>query len=166
MILSVIAAVSRNGIIGRDNALPWHLPEDLKRFKALTMGHHIIMGRRTYESLGRLLPGRTTVIVSRSPGYQVPGARVESSLRLAIAACEDDPEVFVIGGAALYREALPIAQRLYLTEIDGDFEGDVRFPDYDRAVWEEKERETHVSAQGLHFSFVRLEKRAPSPKSG
>lgn len=154
MTLSVIAAVARNGIIGRDNGLPWHLPEDLKRFKALTMGHHIIMGRKTYESLGRLLPGRTTVIVTRNPAYAVPGALVAGSLEQAVAMCGNDPEVFVIGGAELYRESLLLAQRLYLTEIDQDFDGDARFPDWPRANWCEIEREAHVSANGLPYSYV------------
>jgi dihydrofolate reductase len=154
MTLSVIAAVARNGIIGRGNALPWRLPEDLKRFKALTMGHHIVMGRRTYESLGRLLPGRTTVIVSRNSDYKVPGALVVGSLQQAIAACGNDPEIFVIGGEELYREALPLAQRLYLTEIDRDFDGDARFPDCPSSLWREVERDSHVSADGLPFSYV------------
>jgi dihydrofolate reductase len=152
--LSVIAAVARNGVIGRDNTLPWHLPEDLKHFRQLTMGHHIIMGRKTYESLGRLLPGRITVVVSRQPGYRVEGAITAGSLRDAVAACGADEEVFVIGGAELYREALAIADRLYLTEIHADFAGDANFPDYDRAAWRETARQQFTGAGGLPFSFV------------
>lgn len=152
--VSIIAAIAANGVIGRNNDLPWHLPEDLKRFRALTMGHHIIMGRKTYDSLGRLLPGRTTVIVSRNPDYHVEGAIVVSSLATAIAACANDPEVFVIGGAQLYREALPLADRLYLTELQEAFEGDASFPVYDRNAWCEELREEHVSAQGLKFSYA------------
>jgi dihydrofolate reductase len=155
--LSVIAAVARNGTIGHDNALPWHLPEDLKRFKALTMGHHIIMGRKTYESLGRLLPGRTTVIVSRNQAYAVEGAKVVNSLEQAIRACAGDEEIFVIGGAELYRKALPVAGRLYLTEIDEDFDGDAQFPEYPRSAWREIARERHVSSGGLPFSYVTYE---------
>jgi dihydrofolate reductase len=154
--LSVIAAIARNGTIGRDNALPWCLPEDLKHFKALTMGHHIIMGRKTYESLGRLLPGRTTVIVSRSHDYAVSGAIVVSSLQQALQACAGDEEIFVIGGAELYREALPMAGRLYLTEIDEDFDGDAHFPKIDSSAWRETSRETHLSANGLRFSYVTM----------
>lgn len=154
--LSIIVAVARNRVIGVNNTLPWHLPEDLKRFRALTMGHHIIMGRKTYESLGRLLPGRTTVIVSRSKEYAVPGALVTDSLRGALALCGDDPEVFVIGGAQLYREGLPIADRLYLTEIDVPFEGDAHFPEYDASSWREVSRESHVDGSGLPFSYVTL----------
>ncbi len=154
--LSVIAAVARNGVIGIDNTLPWHLPEDLKRFRELTMGHHIIMGRKTYESLGRLLPGRTTVIVSRSKEYAVPGALVADSLSAALAMCGDDPEVFLIGGAQIYREGLHCADRLYLTEIDAEYQGDAHFPEIDRAVWREKARESHQSENGLRYSYVTL----------
>lgn len=152
--LSVIAAVASNRVIGRDNGLPWHLPEDLKHFRGLTMGHHIIMGRKTFQSLGRLLPGRTTVVVSRQPGYTVEGAKVARSLHEAVAACAGDEEIFVIGGAELYREALTLADRLYLTEIDAAVEGDAWFPDYDRAAWREEARERHLSADGLAYSFV------------
>lgn len=152
--VSVIAAVADNNAIGLNNALPWHLSEDLKRFRSLTMGHHIIMGRKTYESLGRLLPGRITVIVSRQTDYCVEGAITAGSLPEAIARCGNDEEIFVIGGAELYREALTRADRLYLTEVAGEFEADAFFPDYDRAAWREVSRERHVSEQGLAYSFV------------
>lgn len=152
--ISIIAAVANNRVIGVNNTLPWHLPEDLKRFRALTMGHHIVMGRKTYESLGRLLPGRTTVIVSRSAGFDVPGALVAGSLQEALAKCLNDEEVFVIGGAQLYRDALPVAHRLYLTEIDADFEGDVFFPEMEQSVWQESEREPHTSETGLKYDYV------------
>lgn len=152
--LSVIAALARNRVIGRDNGLPWHLPEDLKHFKALTMGHHIVMGRKTYESLGRLLPGRTTVIVSRNPGYAVPGAVVVASLQQALKVCGDDPEIFLIGGAELYQQSLAIADRLYLTEIDMEFEGDAYFPAVSPVDWHETARESYISANGLPFSYV------------
>lgn len=152
--VSVIAAVADNNAIGLNNALPWHLSEDLKRFRSLTMGHHIIMGRKTYESLGRLLPGRITVIVSRQTDYCVEGAITAGSLTEAIAQCGNDEEIFVIGGAELYREALTRADRLYLTEVAGEFVADAFFPDYDRAAWREVSRERHVSEQGLAYSFV------------
>lgn len=152
--ISIIAAIANHRVIGMNNTLPWHLPEDLKRFRALTMGHHIIMGRKTYESLGRLLPGRTTVIVSRSDDYAVAGALVAESLNAALALCGDDDEAFVIGGAQLYRDAMPHANRLYLTEIDADFAGDVYFPEFERAEWMETAREAHLSANGLCFSYV------------
>jgi dihydrofolate reductase len=156
--ISIIAALARNNVIGLDNTLPWHLPEDLKRFRALTMGHHIIMGRKTFESLSRLLPGRTTVIVSRNPGYAAGGAVVASSLQQAVAACGNDPEIFVIGGAELYREALSCAARLYLTEIEAEFNGDAFFPDFDRSVWKEALREKHISESGLSYSYVILDR--------
>lgn len=154
MELAVIAAVARNGVIGQNNQLPWRLPEDLSRFKALTMGHHIIMGRKTYESLGRLLPGRTTVIVSRNPDYAVGGAIVVSSLEQALGACRGDDQPFMIGGAELYKQALPLAQRLYLTRIEQDYEGDAWFPEYDATEWKEIARQSHTSVTGLAYSFV------------
>lgn len=163
--LSVIAAVARNRTIGLDNTLPWHLPEDLKHFRNLTMGHHIIMGRKTYESLGRLLPGRTTVIVSRQPGYRVAGAITASSLPEAVAACGADEEVFVIGGAELYREALALADRLYLTEVHAEFAGDAFFPEYDRHTWHETSRESHTSSAGLAFSFVAYRRQSCATQS-
>lgn len=155
--ISIIVAVARDRVIGVNNTLPWHLPEDLKRFRALTMGHHIIMGRKTYESLGRLLPGRTTVVVSRSKDYAVPGALVANTLEQALALCGDDPEVFVIGGAQLYQEGLRLANRMYLTEIDAVYDGDAHFPEYDRRVWREIAREDHLSDAGLPFSYITLE---------
>ena len=152
--VSVIAAVADNNAIGLDNGLPWHLPEDLKHFRSLTMGHHIIMGRKTYESLGRLLPGRTTVIVTRQTDYCVAGALVAGSLDEAVSLCGNDDEVFVIGGAELYKLALPIADKLYLTEVSGEFSADTFFPEYDKAAWREVARERLVSEGGLAFSFV------------
>ena len=137
MRLSIIVAMARNRVIGADNAIPWHLPAELRMFKAITMGHHIIMGRNTWESIGRLLPGRTTVIVTRTPGYSVPGAITADSLETALDACRNDDEVFVIGGAQLYAAALPLADRLYLTEVDADVAGDTLMPPFDPAQWRE-----------------------------
>ena len=157
--LSLIAAVAQNGVIGLDNTLPWHLPEDLKRFRALTSGHHIIMGRKTYESLNRLLPDRTTVIVTRNPAYQVPGALVAHSLQEAVTLCRDDPEAFLIGGAELYEEGLKLADTLYLTEVHAHYAGDAYFPAWDRQQWQEVERERHTSVKGLPFSYVTYRRR-------
>ena len=157
--VSVIAAVADNNAIGLDNGLPWHLPEDLKHFRSLTMGHHIIMGRKTYESLGRLLPGRTTVIVTRQTDYCVAGALVAGSLEEAISLCANDDEVFVIGGAELYKLALPVADKLYLTEVSGEFAADTFFPEYDKAAWREVAHERLVSESGLAFSFVVYERQ-------
>jgi dihydrofolate reductase len=153
-IVSVIAAMARNRVIGIDNTLPWRLPEDLKHFKALTMGHHIIMGRKTYESIGKPLPGRTTVIVTRDPAYRVEGCLCAHSIDAAVAACAGDAEVFFVGGAELYAQVLPRADRLYLTEIQADYVGDAHFPEFDTALWRESERRENVSAAGLAYHFV------------
>ncbi|HEU4708956.1 MAG TPA: dihydrofolate reductase [Methylophilaceae bacterium] len=156
--LSLIVAVARNGVIGKDNTLPWHLPEDLKRFRALTTGHHIIMGRKTYESIGRLLPGRTTVIVTRNKNYHVPGALIADSLQQAVALCGDDEEAFLIGGAELFRDGMQLSHRVYLTEIDADFTGDVFMPPLDPADWQEVSRERHASGQGWDYSYINYER--------
>jgi dihydrofolate reductase len=152
--VSLIVAVAHNRVIGVNNTLPWHLPEDLKRFRALTTGHHIIMGRKTYESLGRLLPERTTVIVTRNKAYNVEGALIAGSLEEAVSLCKDDNEAFVIGGAELYKDALKLADKLYLTEIDLQVEGDAFFPEFKGSEWKETSREAHTSAQGLPFSYI------------
>jgi dihydrofolate reductase len=152
--LSIIVAAAQNGVIGINNTLPWHLPEDLKRFRALTTGHHIIMGRKTYESLNRLLPDRTTVIVTRNRDYVVPGAIVVNSLQEAIERCEGDTEAFLIGGAELYAEGFRFAHKLYLTEIHADYVGDAVLPEFDRQHWQEISRESHTSANGIRFSYV------------
>lgn len=152
--LSTIVAIANNRVIGINNTLPWHLPEDLKRFKALTMGHHIIMGRKTYESLGRLLPGRTTVIVTRNSDYKVEGALIADSLEKAIELSRNDEEAFLIGGAELYQHGLALTSKLYVTEIMLDVEGDAHFPVMDTNQWQESAREAHVSEKGLEFSYV------------
>lgn len=156
--LSLIAAVARNGVIGKDNTLPWYLPEDLKRFRALTTGHHIIMGRKTYESINRLLPGRTTVIVTRNRDYEVPGALIAASLQQAMELCGDDQEAFLIGGAELFKDGLRLGDRIYLTEIHADFEGDVFMPPLDPAEWREVSREKHDSSQGWGYSYINYER--------
>jgi dihydrofolate reductase len=148
--------MARNGVIGKDNRLPWHLPEDLKRFKRLTMGHHIIMGRKTYESIGKLLPGRTSLIVTRRQHYLAPGAITVHSLEEAIERCANDDEIFVIGGAEIYRAALPLADRLLITQIDRDVAGDTVFPPVDWSHWQEVERQPclEADAQDLPAHFV------------
>ncbi|HKQ27446.1 MAG TPA: dihydrofolate reductase [Burkholderiales bacterium] len=153
----LVAAVAANGIIGAKGELPWRLPEDLKHFKRITMGHPIIMGRRTWESLKGALPGRDNIVVTRRAGYEAPGAAVANSLEAALALCMGEPLVFVIGGSQLFAESLPIAAGLVMTEIHKDFEGDTRFPDYDRSRWRESQRERHVAADGMPFDFVLYE---------
>ncbi len=153
-LVSVVAALARNRVIGVNNTLPWRLPEDLKHFKALTLGHHLIMGRKTYESIGRPLPGRTTVIVTRDPAYRAQGCLMATSIDAAIDACGGDPELFFVGGAQLYAQVLPRADRLYLTEIQADFAGDAWFPEFDPALWRECERQENVGQEGLVYHFV------------
>ena len=155
----LVAAVAANGVIGANGRLPWHLPEDLKHFKALTLGHPVIMGRKTWESLGKPLPGRENIVVTRAAGYDAPGACVASSLESALALCAGEPVAFVIGGGELYAEALPLAQGLVLTEIQRDYAGDARFPAFDRAVWHETQRKPQTGADGLRFDFVLYERR-------
>lgn len=152
--LTLIAAVARNGVIGKDGTLPWRLPEDLKRFKALTLGHPIIMGRKTWESLGKPLPGRTNIVISRDPGYAAAGAIVVASLDAALAACADADEAFVIGGAEIYALALARADCLQLTELGRDFEGDTYFPPIDRTLWQQAEREHQQTDAGLLYDFA------------
>ena len=154
----LVAAVARNGIIGANGKLPWHLPEDLQHFKKLTLGHPVIMGRRTWDSLPRALPGRENIVVTRSANRDIPGASVANSVEAAIALCTDEPLAFVIGGTEMFAAALPIAHDLVLTEIDRDYEGDVFFPPWDRSGWREAQRETHTAASGVRFDFVRYER--------
>lgn len=154
----LVAAVAANGIIGSDGKLPWHLPEDLRHFKRLTLGHPVIMGRKTWQSLKGPLPGRENIVVTRRPGYEASGAAVASSLEAALALCAGESVAFVIGGEEIFRAALPIASGLVMTEIQRDFPGDVRFPDYDRSQWKETQREAHAAADGTRFDFVRYER--------
>jgi dihydrofolate reductase len=156
--ITLLVAYAANRVIGKDGKLPWHLPEDLKRFKRLTMGHHIVMGRKTWESIGRLLPGRHHVIVSRRPGYRVAGAKVVQSLDAAIASADGDDEVFVIGGGEIFALAMPLADRILATEIERDYEGDVRFPELQSGAWRETEREEGVGESGLPYRYVTLER--------
>ena len=154
--ITLVAAVAEDGAIGRDNALLWHIPEDMARFKALTLGKPVVMGRKTWDSLParfRPLPGRRNLVVSRSM-RELPGAEVFASLDGALAACAE-PEVCVIGGADLYALALPHAHKLALTEVDAAFaDADRHFPAWSKARFTEAHRESHTSASGLHFDFV------------
>ena len=164
--LSLIVAMSRNGVIGHQGSIPWHLPAELQLFKRITMGHHLIMGRKTWDSIARLLPGRTTVVVSRNPNFTVPGAIVTDSLRAAIAVCFYDEELFVIGGAELFAEALPLADRLYLTVVDVEVAGDTKMPHVDMTEWTATETEAIAADERnpFPFTFTRYE-RNRSPRS-
>jgi dihydrofolate reductase len=154
--LSLIAAVAANGVIGSDNALPWRLPEDLKRFKALTLGHPVIMGRKTYESIGRPLPGRRNIVVSRNAAYRGRGCETAASLEAALSPpAERRMKIFVIGGAQIYAEALPLAQRLYLTEIGATIPGDARFPGIrPQRMARDGARNATVTEERLEFDFA------------
>jgi dihydrofolate reductase len=160
--LSIIAALSENRAIGVGNRLPWHLPDDLRHFKRLTLGHPVIMGRRNYESIGKPLRDRLNIVVTRQPGYQAPGCVVVHSLEEALVAARGHPEVFVIGGAEIYTQALPRVQRLYLTLVHATIPGDTYFPDFDRSEWREVERERHEpdARHPYAYSFVTLERKS------
>ena len=131
MSLSIIVAMSKNRVIGKDNKIPWHLSEDLKRFKKITMGHPIIMGRKTYESIGRPLPGRENIVITRNPKFKAEGITVVHSLEDAVRGKDPNEELFIIGGAEIYKSALPQVEKLYMTRIEKDFEGDAFFPELD-----------------------------------
>lgn len=159
--ITLIVARARNGVIGANGALPWRLPEDLAHFKRTTMGHPIVMGRKTWESIGRPLPGRRNIVVSRQSELAIAGAEVVPSLDAALALCGGASEMFVIGGAQLYREALPRAQRLVVTEIDADFEGDAFWEAPDPARWKVTAREHRppTAERPFGLDFVTYERR-------
>jgi dihydrofolate reductase len=158
--VAIIVAVAANGVIGKDNALPWHIPEDLKWFKENTLGKPVIMGRKTWDSIGRPLPRRPNIVVTRQADWQAPGAHaahsLDQALDLAATLAPEAPELMVIGGSALFAEALPRASRLYLTEIAAAYEGDTRFPSFDRAAWAERSRRHNDGTPS--FDFLILER--------
>lgn len=160
MLLSLIVAVAQNGIIGRDNQLIWHLPNDLKQFKRLTTGHPIIMGRKTFDSIGKPLPNRTSIVITRNKEWQHEGVVVVHSVEEAIAAAQQTQtdEAFVIGGAEIYRKMLPLADKLYLTEVKADFEGDAYFEAISNNEWKEVSRVAHSvdEKHSIPFDFVEL----------
>ena len=165
MSVAIVAAVARGGVIGRDGGLPWQLPEDLARFRDVTTGHAVVMGRRTWESLpGRFrpLPGRRNVVVTRNPSWAAEGAEHADSLEDALALLTGEDRVFVIGGGQLFAEALPLADELVLTEIDLDVDGDTFFPEWDRNTFEVTRREEQVAADGTPLAFVRYSRREPA----
>lgn len=154
MQLSLIVAYAQNNVIGRDNTLPWKLPSDLAHFKRTTLGHPIIMGRKTWESLGRPLPGRRNIVISRNPNYEAAGAQCVTTLALAIEAVQDAEQAFVIGGAQIYQEALPFAQQVIATEVQARIEGDAFFAPLDKRQWTEISRTSHSPENGLSFDVV------------
>jgi dihydrofolate reductase len=154
--ISIIAAVGENGVIGWEGNLPWRLPDDLRKFKALTMGHHVIMGRKTYESLPGSLPGREILVVTRNRDYRASGRLIFYGLRAALDQAEaaGETEVFIGGGAQVYEQALPLASRMYLTRVQGSVEGDAFFPDYDQGDWEEVLTEFHPQDERHKYAFT------------
>lgn len=168
MKISMIAAMSRNRVIGKNNDIPWHLPNDFKFFKDTTKHHHVIMGRKNYESLPhkfRPLPDRTNIIITRQPDYPVEGAQVVSSLEesLELARTAGEAEAFIIGGGEIYKLGLDIAEIIYLTEIDAEIVGDVYFPEFDKTIWQESERKHHPADErhAFAFDFVTYVKNTP-----
>jgi dihydrofolate reductase len=152
--LALIAAVAKNGVIGEGNALPWALPADMKHFRALTTGHAVIMGRKTWQSIGRALPQRQNIVVTRQHDFQAEGALVVHSLDEALRAVALPEPAYCIGGGELYAQALPHANVLHLTLLDRDFAGETRFPDFDRATFRETARDEHVAPEGFRYAFV------------
>ena len=150
--------MSSNRVIGVNNTLPWHLSEDLKHFKSLTTGHTIIMGRKTYESIGRPLPNRRNIVISRNSNTSYEGVEVVHSLEDAFSISTNDKEVFVIGGSNIYEQALSFVDKLYITEIKKSFLGDAFFPEINKQIWIEYSRDDHVTNDGLEFSFVKYQK--------
>ncbi len=154
MMISMIAAIGRRGELGKDNGLLWHLPEDMKYFKRMTLGKPIVMGRKTFESFGaRPLPGRKNIVVSRDPDYHAAGAVVVKDIEQALAAAQDAEEVMIIGGASFYRQMLPRAQRLYLTRVDAEFEADSWFPELDARQWRRVSEERHPADERHAYAY-------------
>lgn len=161
MKISLIVAMASNRVIGLDNQMPWHLSADLKRFKKITLGSAIVMGRKTFESIGKPLPGRTNIIISRNPAYKPEGCLVVNDIETALkTACQNAENIFVIGGSELYQALLPIADTLYITQIHKEFQGDTVFPPIDAHHWRETEREDIADdpEASFSYSFLKLEK--------
>jgi dihydrofolate reductase len=151
--ISIIAAMAENRVIGINNTLPWHLPADLKHFRQITTGHHVIMGRRNYESIGKPLPNRTNIVVTRNHDYRAPGCVVAHSLEEAVERAHADPEIFIIGGADLYRQSFACSDRLYLTLVHANVAGDTYFPDFDPHQWNEIMRERHEADDKNPYAY-------------
>ena len=154
MIISLIVSMGRNRVIGRNNKIPWYLPADLKRFKQLTTGKPIIMGRKTFESIGRPLPNRTNIIVTHDANYKAEGCIVVHSVEEALKAAEGSEEIMVIGGSKIYEQFFPISNKIYLTVIDEDFDGDTLFPEYKKEDWKEVSREDHKEDEQNWYDYV------------
>jgi dihydrofolate reductase len=160
MNLSIIVALSENNVVGINNQLPWHLSADLKRLKSITMGHHLIMGRKTFESIGKPLPGRTNVIITHNKEYKAEGAVVVSSVKEALETAKNDSEAFIFGGGEVFKETLPMVNKIYMTKIHQTFNGDTFFPELKSNEWKETFREEHQPDEKnqYRYSFINLER--------
>jgi len=161
MRISIIVAMSRNRVIGKDDQMPWHLPYDLKRFKRTTMGKPLIMGRKTHEAIGRALPGRRNIVVTRQKDFKSEGCEIAQSINEAFEKCKTEDEVMVIGGAEIYKAMLPVAHRIYLTQVEAEVEGDTYFPDYDESQWKiaESEKKSISEENEFPLSYLVLDKQ-------
>ena len=159
--ISIIVAVAKNGVIGDKNSLLWHIREDMIHFRTLTSGHPVIMGRKTYDSIGRPLPKRTNVVITRDTNLQIEGCTMAHSLEQALSLFEPEGEIFIIGGAQIYSQALPLAHRIYLTVVDKEYQGDTSFPEIDYNLWQQSSREDFQSGEEFNhpFSFITLERK-------
>ena len=159
MKISIIVAMSNNSVIGFNNGLPWYLSEDLKNFKKTTLNHTVIMGRKTFDSIGKPLKDRKNIVITRNTSLRISGVVVVNSLSEAISMVKIPNEIFIIGGEQIYKAALPLAKNLYITRVDGDFDGDAFFPHYDQNEWREVGREDLISEKKIKFSFLKYERK-------
>ena len=161
MIVSIVVAIAENNAIGKDNQLLWHLPADLKHFKQVTTGHTIIMGRKTYDSIGKPLPNRRNIVITRSSGLQIPGVEVTDSVAAALALCTNEEEVFIIGGAEIYKSTMGLTDRIYLTRVHQSYEADAFFPEIDLAQWKETNVEKHLPDEknDVAYTFSTLSRK-------
>lgn len=151
--INIIVAIDQNRVIGHENQLPWHLPADLRHFKNLTMGHVIIMGRKTYDSIGKALPGRTNIIITRNPVFKASDAKIYHNIQIAFQDYAQAPEIFIIGGAQLFEETFSLTQRLYVTKIHAAFKGDTYFPAYDEKTWQMTQQQSFKPDQKNKYSY-------------
>jgi len=156
--ISIIVAMSQNSVIGFKNELPWHISEDLKNFKKITLNHSVIMGRKTYDSIGKPLKDRNNIVISRDTSLKIDGVEVVNSLEKAILKTAESSEIFIIGGQQIYSIALPLATHMYITKVNGIFDGDAFFPDFAEDEWKEISREDLITEKNLRFSFLKYEK--------
>lgn len=154
MIIAVVVAIAENNAIGKDNQLLWHLPADLKHFKQITSGHTIIMGRKTYDSIGKPLPNRRNIVMTRKVGLEIPGVEVTSNIEEALALCKTEEEVYIIGGAEIYKSTMHLVDKIYLTKVHQSYEADAFFPEIDSKRWNETDVEKHLPDEKNHVAYT------------